>query len=833
MQERILIAPNGTELLRTLARNGVSTLGLRVMLPAELALFALMRSGQPLEQRITAADEETALICRFLPEIPYLAGASYRDAQNLADALRTLRLQITSADERGAVADGLAGSTFTEKNAALLDVYDRYMLAMQHENAVDAVGLVRLAAEHADPLTAEITVLKEYPVTPLELALISRLSGGAYQRRSLPALFQAAEKPLIMPQITEAYGAANEAEAVFGAVFAQHLPLDQCTVAVTDAAVYAPLLFELACRYEIPVTFGCGLPITLSWPASVLRDYQSWLTGGHCGIDALHALLYSAAFDREQFCADFGIEKKALHSFIRTAGSMRLSADRSVNQKRIADFRDSAERDEALIAQLTAVFVDFGMDCAGLIRKYAKTRKNAFAAADSAARQKISDTLEKFTAMTGKPAETVIPELLGRRICAENSREGALHVTTVSGAFTALRKNLFVMGLSAELFPGTPAENYLLLDHELSAFGEQAPTSFNRIKQTQTALTDLLHTAAALDVRTALSYCGYDTAELRENNASSVLYRLYLETGGTDEDAFRRAVRQVGYFSQHTAGMTEIGCAYLHGETVAGTAPAPEETADAAGLITALSPSTIEHFLKCPKLFCYETVMGLSIPEPDDVFQVIDPRTLGTLVHEAMEYCCGRQAAHEDFMANAEQVFARFMTERPPMNPQDAEVAHSRFRKAAENGFYAVAGMQIDAAEEELHTEYECGITVNGRPDAIARLADGTLRILDYKTGAKLERTENDVVSCIQVMMYADMLHRAGIEVTGGDYCFLTLNRKISCEYTPEHAAFITQLTSDIADAMRKNEYPANANKNNCQYCKYRAICAEGSAVKC
>ena len=47
MQERILIAPNGTELLRMPARSGISTLGLRIMQPVELAQFALMRSGVP------------------------------------------------------------------------------------------------------------------------------------------------------------------------------------------------------------------------------------------------------------------------------------------------------------------------------------------------------------------------------------------------------------------------------------------------------------------------------------------------------------------------------------------------------------------------------------------------------------------------------------------------------------------------------------------------------------------------------------------------------------------------------------------------------------------
>lgn len=825
MQERILIAPNGTELLRTLVRNGMSTLGLRMMQPIELAQFALMRSCIPIVQTPVTSDSEAALIYGILPEIPYFGNASYRDAQKLADTLRKLRMQITD-NERDTIADGLQSSPFTEKNAALLNVYDRYLHALQQADMIDTVGIIRFAISRAKLLSAEISVLKEYPFTPLEQALISHISGGNEKTVSVCELLQKPELPLSMPQITEAYGTVNEAEAAIGTIFAEKLPLDQCTIAVSDAAIYAPLLFELSCRFQIPVTFGCGLPITLSQPAAVLRDYQKWLTDGHCGIDSLRTLLCGTAFDTEQFCQDFGIEK--LNDLIETAGSMRLGTDTAVNAERIGGYQSSPERDTSIINQLTDIFVHFGMNCPELIRRYAKVRKNDLGRLDAAAKNKISDTLERFTAMTGEPSGRLIPDLLQTRICKENSREGALHITDISGALTTLRQNLFVMGLSAEKFPGAPTENYLLLDDELSGFGENAPTSVNLIRQAQASLHDLLRAAATLRVKTQLSYSGYDTAKLKANNASSMLYELYLEAGGTDKDAYLASVRKTGYFSQALPGMTAIGQAYLEGKTVAASVSESAEVPDIPGCIRRLTPSGIEKYLKCPKSFCYEYIMRLKPMEPDDVFQVISAIDFGNLVHKAMEFYCGRHTEKETFLANAEQIFARFLAERPPMNQRDAAKYHQDFQKAVENGYDAVADMQIEDAEQDLSAEYACGITVYGRPDAIVRQSDGTIRVVDYKTGRTLKHEKEDYISCIQVMLYADMLHRKEIEVEGGDYRYLVLNKKISCEYTPERAVLIEQKIAEIADAMQRNDYPANTTNNNCRYCPYKEFCEEG-----
>lgn len=826
MQERILIAPNGTELMRTLARYGISTLGLRIMRPVEFAQFALMRSGILLAETPVTNDTEAALIWHFLPEIPYFENASYHDAYNLANTLRMLRLQITK-DERETLTAGLKNSTFTEKNAALLDVYDRYMNALRDKNMIDSIGILRYAISHAKPLTVECMILQEYPPAPLEQSVISQISGGNAMTVSLCALLQKSEKPLAMPKLTEAYGAANEAENVIGTIYREKLPLDQCTVAVADTT-YASLLFELTSRFSIPVTFGCGLPVTLTNPAAVLRDYRNWKTSGHCGIDALRTLLTGPAFDKKQFCEDFGITH--LNKLIETAGAMRLSTDSAVNAMRIENYKSSDDRDEALVSQLNKVFVRFGMDCSALIRRYAKIRKNDLGRLDSAAKNKICDTLERFTAMTGEPADRLFSDLLGARICAENSREGALHITTVSGALTTLRPNLFVMGLCAEMFPGEPTENYLLLDDELEAFGENAPTSRNLIAQAQLSLSDLLRTAAALDIRTELSWCGYDTAELKANNASSVLFSLYQQTGGTDEKAFEKLILKTGYFAHDLSGITEIGNAYLRGEQIAAKQPEYAETQPADGLVPVLSPSKIESFIECPKKYCYKYVICIPEQETDNVFDVINPKEFGNLVHEAMKMLKGQYPPEEAFMQNAEQIFARYLTERPPMNQSDADKVKADYLSTVRNGYDRAVNIRVIETEQEIKMQYGCGITITGRLDALAELPDGTFRVIDYKTGRTVKHDENDAVSCIQVMLYADMLQRTGKPVSGGEYWYLRRNQVVPCEYTPARAELIETKLSGIAESIRTNSYPANASKDNCKYCAYKEICEEGGA---
>ena len=64
MKEKIILAPGAraSELLRTLARFGVNTLGLRIVNGIELSKIALMKSGVSVTEKFLPAGDEAAVI---------------------------------------------------------------------------------------------------------------------------------------------------------------------------------------------------------------------------------------------------------------------------------------------------------------------------------------------------------------------------------------------------------------------------------------------------------------------------------------------------------------------------------------------------------------------------------------------------------------------------------------------------------------------------------------------------------------------------------------------------------------------------------------------------
>ena len=186
MREKIILAPsaNGTELLRSLARHDSNTLCLRVMSSAELAETALMRCGEAVTQQYIRTVDEPSLIFSFLNEVDFFSSASFADAQNIAAALDSLRKLIVS-DECRILHEKLSQGEFAENSAALGQVYDRYIAELKIKGFIDNIQLIRKAIEIAEPLNADFCILKEFPLSPLEAALIGKLSGESYKEISL------------------------------------------------------------------------------------------------------------------------------------------------------------------------------------------------------------------------------------------------------------------------------------------------------------------------------------------------------------------------------------------------------------------------------------------------------------------------------------------------------------------------------------------------------------------------------------------------------------------------------------------------------------------------
>ena len=341
MREKIILAPgaNGGELTKSLAMHGMNCFNLRIVSAGELARIAMMRSGIAIKEDFVSYREETAIIAEAVKGEEYFGKTTYSDIQEIAASVRRMRTLVADTDETGQVESILGKGIFEDKNKALISVYKKYLGILKDRKLIDSVTLMRKAASECQPIDADFSVLKEYPLNPLEKALIDKLSDGKVQESSLIELFNLKDTHLKVKSFKNCYGAPNEVETILTDIYSGK-NLDKCTVAVTDPGTYGQLFFDYALLYDMPITFGCGIPIINSNPARLLVLYYHWMTGGFFGAAAINAMISSKAFDRSKLYDLYPEpdENFSWGTYADVLGGLRLTNDKATNDKRIADF---------------------------------------------------------------------------------------------------------------------------------------------------------------------------------------------------------------------------------------------------------------------------------------------------------------------------------------------------------------------------------------------------------------------------------------------------------------------------------------------------------------
>ena len=837
MTEKILLAPgaNGTELARMLARFGKNTLGLRIMNATEFAKFALMRSGIALEESFLPRKQEPAVVDGFVREVAYFSSAGYADSEKIAGALYSIRSLIPE-NEAQQLHDRLPHGEFPEKNESLVEVYDRYLAALKAAGNIDTIGLIRKAMEEAAPLGCDVITLGEYPLSPLEEALVNRLAGRRVHS-CLPRLQEKDAPTLQSIDYTESYGSTNEVEAIYDYILSNHIPFDQCAVAITNTAQYAQLFYDFSQRKGLPITLGCGIPVLNANPARLLKLLHDWNTTGYNGVDALSALLHSDALDRKKLFAVLGIERKRqLDGIISIAGQLRLGFDMEENRKKLAALtRDS--KDAELYPCVAALSGELALGESRFIEKYALIRTGAIGRVDRSGLSVVCDALDAYAKYAGGSSlSQIIPQILQKSVCSENSREGALFVTGISGAIGSMRSHLFIAGMSASHFPGTPRENYLLLDSDYLLFAETgtAPTSGNIIQRKKDDLDNLLTLASALGVHTHISYSGYDLAALKEENPSSVLFDIFKKQYGKGAtlQQYKDAFRHVSYFGQRISGDYPVGRAYVQGQDIGCQGPDFSQPPCAYTGEKAFSPTAIDDFFNCPRHFWLTCLLGVREPEQDDPFTVINPAAIGNLAHTLMEELAHCPCDRDVFLQRAEGAFDRFLLSRPPIHTDSAAMDKKTFCKMMANAYDMDPKYEVLASEEDQHFRHSCGILLHGIPDRVEKTPAGEYIIADYKTGKRIRHIANDIDTCLQVVIYAYLLEQRGIPISRCEYRYLRDGLIIPCRYDAAMKEKLTDKLLVLKQALDTGEFPTAGDKSACTYCTLAGICGKESEKK-
>ena len=867
MTENIIFAPglNETELAGSLALHGVNTIGLRISGAAGLARLALMRSGISIPEDYVNFREEAAIVAEAISGEEYFSKTSCAGIRKIAAALRRMRSLIDGRDEEKELERILSMGEFKEKNDALLHVYRTYMKLLSDRGAVDAVSLIRRAAAECSPVNARFLTLEEYPLNPLEKALLSRVSGGKVREMSLPVLYGADSKRIHVSSIKNCYGSANEVESILEEIYSGK-QLDRCTVAVANTAAYSQLFFDYALRYGIPVSFGCGIPIVNSCPAQLASLYYRWSGPGFFGKDSILEMLRSDAFDREKLYDLFPQQPEGFSwkTFYEVLGNIRFTNERDVNEERLRSFRSSAEKEaeEAggensgrgrdirrkylCIPFLEIAARELALPAEDFILKYSRIRKGSSVPSeqlvmdlDMAAAEAVYQELASMRS-AGKSLGDVLPNLLNGCVLRQRSEAGKLHISSIGGALASVRENLFIAGLSAANYPGSPMENYLLLDSDLKLFGSGAMmyASDSVILRRRNALLSLVGLAADLGSDISISYSGMNVAELKKDNPSSLIYELLREEDGSGTDAgkIEDKIIKTGYFEPAVSASRLVGEAYTRGQMILTDSPGIMKASRVSfNPGKAWSPSELDVFFSCPRRFMLKYMMGIPEPEVNDPFTVISAPDRGSLVHSLMEELGKSSIEKEEFLKLSEEYFDRFLIAHPPLIREDVRAVREQFLEMMETAYKTDPHRTVVLAEEEMRCTHESGVEIKGILDRVEKLDDGTYLIVDFKTDSRIKRQRDDIKTCLQVVMYAYLMEHAhkGCRVSGGEYRYLMFGQTVTCRFDDEMKRKLTGRLLEFKESVQSGVFPigrvSDDGRDPCTYCRYGRICGKAA----
>jgi len=497
-----------------------------------------------------------------------------------------------------------------------------------------------------------------------------------------------------------AAGKEAEVEEVFRRIQAGRIALDEVEIACAQPDAYAPLLWDKAQRHGWRLTLEMGIPGTLTRPVRALLAFCDWIETGFSAVRMIR-LLESGDLAPE-LGEDFGTGSAA--RLLRRAGatlgrdtyrmalaglaaSDRQSAedaeaepeDRAYYAMRAARCERLAEWFRELFSRIPASSEsEIGrlLDASAAFLTQAAVKSEEDAAAQAGATNAIAqlEPLRDFPRPVAF-ALTLLRDCLSRiRVCADRSRPGALHATSLQQAGYSGRAHTFVVGLEEGGVFLRGCEDPVLLDDERMALAAPPlPSSRDRVAE---AVYAALARLTSLEGNVCLSYSCRDLREGRETFPSWILFQALALLDSTAELKLRTLEERLGepvsvvprtpadaltdsdWWMASLRGIGPTAIPYVLGAFPAlGRGVAAErrrelpELTEFDGLAVSAGPvvdlgaagrvvsaSTLERIAACPFRYFVEAALGVeALEEEEPEFdRWLDPKTRGELIHAVL-----------------------------------------------------------------------------------------------------------------------------------------------------------------------------------------------------
>ena len=167
----------------------------------------------------------------------------------------------------------------------------------------------------------------------------------------------------------------------------------------------------------------------------------------------------------------------------------------------------------------------------------------------------------------------------------------------------------------------------------------------------------------------------------------------------------------------------------------------------------------------------------------------------------------------------------------------DAEAERGVFLDMMESAYNMDPRRETVLKEEDIHCVHETGVKIHGYPDRVEKLDDGSYLIVDFKSGRTVVHEEDDIETCLQVMIYAYLMEKKGYNVSGAEYRYIRLGKTVKCRYDDEMKARLADKLSAFRRQLEEAEFPVSPyaitrtaqDPDPCRFCKFGMICGKNS----
>jgi ATP-dependent helicase/DNAse subunit B len=325
-----------------------------------------------------------------------------------------------------------------------------------------------------------------------------------------------------------------------------------------------------------------------------------------------------------------------------------------------------------------------------------------------------------------------------------------------------------------------------------------------------------------------------NVSELKKDNPSSLIFELFREEhgGAATSGELEQEIRKVDYFEPAISVSRLVGSAYTKGQRIRSGVPTNVQgTPVPWNLEKAWSPTALDSFFGCPRQFMLKYILGIPEPEDYDPFEIISAMDTGTLAHSLMEALGGEALDAAAFREKSEEYFDRFLKEHPPLIAENVPAVREQFLEMMETAYEMDPHREVALEEEDIYCTHESGVKIHGFPDRVEKLDDGTYLVVDFKSGRSVRHMQDDIGTCLQVIVYAYLMEQKGFHISGGEYRYIRLGETVTCRFDDDMKGQLSERLMLFKNCMLSGSFPAAEayadGEDPCRYCKYKSICGK------